>query len=455
MDFRPHLERLSRPVDGASLAFFRVAFGLIVLWECWRYAANDWIRIQFIAPKVFFKYWGFGWVEPWSGDGMYRHFALLAITAVLVASGCFYRIASAALFLLFTYVFLLDQARYLNHFYVVSVIALLMAVAPCHRMLSLDARTGRVERSEWVPAWSLFLLRAQLGLVYVFAGIAKLDADWLRGEPMGEWLARRTWFPVIGRFFDEPWAGRAFGWGGFLLDLTVVPFLLWKKTRYWAFVAAAGFHLMNSQLFSIGIFPWLMIAATTLFLDPSWPRAVFAFVARTPGETPRAEPVRNWGLALLAAWFAVQIALPLRHLLYPGPVAWTEEGHRFSWRMKLRDKEGMVEIRVRDAKTGESWTEDVRRDLTKKQLRVMAGNPDMLLQYAHHLARRYEKRGREVEVYATANVSLNGRQAQLLIDPEVDLAKQKRGLARKTWIRPFDPSIGRMLAGEEREESDE
>jgi hypothetical protein len=437
-----------RPVDGASLFFARAAFGLVILWEAFRYADHGWIGEYFLAPEVLFKYYGFEWVRPWPGNGMYWHFAALALFAAMVACGLLYRVAAAGVFLAFTYVFLLDQARYLNHFYFVSLLAVLLAVTPANRSFSLDAKLGLVRRSEHVPAWSLYLLRAQLAVLYVYAGIAKIDGDWLRGDPMGSWLAARSDFPLVGRFFEERWAVLAFSWGGMLFDLLVVPALAWRRTRPFAFAAAILFHLMNARLFNIGIFPWMALAASTLFLDPGWPRRVFAFIDRTPGEAPSPWPwpPRPAQAALCAAWLAVQIAVPLRHHLYPGKVAWTEEGHRFSWRMKLRDKEGTVRIQLRDARTGETWIAPLG-DLTARQRGSIADRPDMLLQYAHHLARLYREDGREVEVYAEAAVSLNGRVPQLMVDPTVDLAKQPRTLRSAPWIRPFEDAGERIAGG--------
>jgi hypothetical protein len=437
--------RLFQPVDGASLFFVRVTFGLVVLWECWRYLDAGWIASLYIDPEFYFHYYGFEWVRPWSGNGMYWHFAALALFAALSAAGLLYRVASIALFLAFTYVFLLDQTRYLNHFYVVSLLALLLAFMPAHRSFSLDARLGLVRRSEFVPAWSLFLLRAQVAIVYFYAGIAKLDSDWLRGDPMGAWVAGRDDFPIIGRFFRHASAGLVFSWGGLAFDLLIVPLIAWRRTRPYAFVAAVLFHLMNAKLFSIGIFPWLMLAVSTVFFDPGWPRKVFAFIDRTPGEAPAASPARRLVLALGGAYLALQLAVPLRHHLYPGPVAWTEEGHRFSWRMKLRDKEASVRLTTRDKKTGETWTEALG-DLTTKQRRTMAAHPDMILQYVQHLAEIYREEGRDVEIYATARVSLNGRAPQLMVDPTVDLARQPRDLRHASWIRPFDASATERLA---------
>jgi hypothetical protein len=413
---------------------------------------------------------------------MHVHFAALAVLAAMVAAGLFYRVAAALYLLGFTYAFLLDQARYLNHYYLVALLAFLLVFLPAGRAFSLDTRRRPELRAESAPAWALWLLRAQMGIVYFYAGVAKLHGDWLRGEPLRTWLDERRFYPVIGPLLTQEWLPWFLSYGGLLLDLLAAPLLLWRRSRAVTFGFVVFFHLTNFLLFSIGIFPWLALAATALFFEPDWPRRAFRWWVRarrreasvTPVTSPRAvEPAaenarrRRWILAALGAYLAVQLAVPLRHLLYPGDVHWTEEGHRFSWRMKLRGKDGWVRFLVRDPRTGESWAidpgappsrwglrspesarpggnENERGYLTRRQVRKMAGTPDMILQFAHHLAERFREAGRaDVEVRARAKVSLNGRVPQLLVDPAVDLAREPRTLLTARWILPLAEPLRR------------
>jgi vitamin K-dependent gamma-carboxylase len=269
--------RLFAPVDIASLVYFRVAFGAIMLWEVWRYFDRGWIDRYYVEPTFYFTYYGFDWVRPWpAGWMMDAHFYALAVLAVLIILGLWYRVSAALFFIGFTYIFLLDQSRYLNHFYLISILGFLLIFIPAHRAFSIDAARRPDTRSDTAPAWSLWILRAQIAILYLYGGLAKLNGDWLRGEPMREWLAERTDFPLIGRWFTEEWMVYLFSYGGLLLDLFIVPFLLWKRTRPFALLAALAFHLTNNELFPIGIFPWLAIAATLLFLPPEWPRLVLS-----------------------------------------------------------------------------------------------------------------------------------------------------------------------------------
>ena len=292
---------LQSPVDIAILAYFRVAFGAIMLWEMWRYASYGWISRYWIEPSFNFTYLGFEWVRPWPGIGMYVHFGVMAVLTLFIMLGLWYRLSSVLFLLGFSYIFLLEQAQYLNHFYLICLIAFIMIFLPAHRAWALDAWRRPDGRSDWMPNWSLWLLRFQIGVPYFFGGVAKLNGDWLRAQPIESWLAARTDFPLIGQFFTEKWMVFGFAYGGLLLDLLVVPFLLWRKTRPFAFAVAVLFHLTNARLFSIGIFPWFMIAATAVFFHPGWPRRVLNLfgLGQKTSDAPAKIKLPDWGLALL------------------------------------------------------------------------------------------------------------------------------------------------------------
>lgn len=439
--------RLFAPVDIASLVFFRIGLGAILVWEVVRYFDHGWIGRYWIKPAFHFTYYGFEWVRPWPGIGMYLHFAGLGLLALGIAVGWRYRLSAALFALGFSYVFLLEQAVYLNHFYMLCLLGILLPFLPLHHAWSLDAARDRRLRSQTVPAWVLWVLRAQVAIVYVFGGIAKLNGDWLRGEPMRLWLHERSDFPLLGPLFRHEPTVWGFTYGGLLLDLLLVPALLWSRTRPIAFAAALAFHLLNAQLFKIGIFPWFMLAATTLFFDPGWPRRLLggrrlATGSRPAGSEPLWTTRRRLAAGLLGVFFAIQLLLPLRHHLYPGDVNWTEEGHRFSWHMKLRDKD-VAEARfvVKDA-AGDTLRVVAPRDVLPRWMieRAMS-RPDMVHQLARHIAERERRRGHgDVRVHALVRASLNGRAPQLLVDPDVDLAAEPRSWRTATWILPLADS---------------
>ena len=444
----PPWQRPFARIDIASLVYFRIAFGAILLWEVWRYFDHDWIRRYWIEPSFHFTYYGFGWARPWPADGMYIHFVALGALAVLIILGLWYRLGAILFFLGFTYMFLLEQARYLNHFYMVALVSFLMIFMPANRAFAIDALRRPQIRSDTAPAWTIWLLRFQIGLVFFFGGIAKLNPDWLAGEPVRMWLADRADYPFIGPFVAEEWMVYRFVIGGILIDLFIAPALLWRRTRPFAFIVAIIFNLTNAWIFQIGIFPWMMIAAALIFFSPDWPRRIFGVLfqrsrAARPKTGPPILPVALGSreiltITLLGLYVAVQLLVPFRHFLYPGNPSWTEEGHRFAWHMKLRNKNSRATFFVTDPTTNLDRTVDPTEYLTRWQARKMAGRPDMILQFAHHLARQAREEGHQnAQVRAQVRTSLNGRERQLLIDPDVDLAAQPRTLKPAPWILPL------------------
>jgi len=436
--------RLAAPVDGASIGAFRIAFGAILLFEVLDYFRRGWIARYWIDPGWHFAYWGFEWVRPWPGSGMLWHFAALAALAACIALGLATRAAAALFCAGFTYVFLIDQARYMNHLYLVCLLSGLVAIVPSGRALSPGALWRRDERSPWVPAGALHLLRAQFAIVYVFGGLAKLNPDWISGAPMRMALAGAPPLGPLEPLLATEWAVRFFGFGGLAFDLLIVPALLWKPTRPWAVAASVTFHLSNARMFRIGIFPWLMLAATTLFLEPDWPRRAIARLGlpvRPPRASGAAEPAPDWLLAVLALTLAVQVLLPLRHFLYPGDPSWTEEGHRFAWRMKLHVKQA-TRPRFEIVADGRRFDVDVDAHLGRWQSLRMATRPHLIHQFCRHLAEAVRARGAtQVQCFADVRVALNGRRLRPLVDPRVDLAAEPRSWLPAAWILPLDEPL--------------
>ena len=442
------VKKLFAPVDICWLALFRILFGCVMLVEVGRYFAYGWVDVL-SSIEFNFTYYGFDWIKPWPGPGMHIHFAVLGVAAACVALGFCYRIAMPVFFLGFCYVFLLDETRYLNHFYLICLLSFLMIFMPAHRAWSLDAWLRPSLRSGVVPAWTLWLMRFQIGVPYVFGGIAKLSSDWLHGEPMRKWLAERMSMPLISEYGREEWFVYSFVFGGLLLDLFVIPCLLWRRTRIPALCAVALFHDMNSVLFQIGIFPWLMLGATFIFFPPDAIRrflgkmGMAAAHAHAPHHEAAAHLLpapgrRALAAGALAVYGAFQVLMPFRHLLYPLDVHWSEEGHRFAWHMKLRTKRGQVMFELFSPSTGQRWTVDPFTHLRHPSSWKMATHPDMILQYSHYLADQKRREGfADIEVRARALVSLNGRAPQDLINPATDLAKEPRTLAHADWILPL------------------
>ena len=433
--------RAFAPVDIASLVFFRIALGLLMAWEVCRYFKNESVYHYWLEPKFLFKYYGFSWVHPWPGNWLYIHWAILGLLALFVAFGFLYRISATLMFLSYAYFFLLDEARYVNHTYLICLYCLLLAIVPAHLSFSIDAKMRPSIRTDTAPAWALWLLRFQMAVVYIFAGLVKISPDWLRGEPMRYQLSHATSVPVVGQFFGSEWAVYLVSYGGLIFDLFVVPGLLWKRTRVAAFCAALFFHLTNALWAVIGMFPWLAIAATALFFPPDWPRRILEkleFVRRRKSlkETkPASRLQRRIVLTGLSVYVVIQLFLPLRHLLYRGGAEWTWAEHRFSWRMFVWTYASIAKFYVTDPNSGASGEINLQDYLSPRQAPQMGYLPDLPLQFAHHLASVLPDSGpKPLQVQARIFVAINGRKPTLYIDPAVDLAAEPRPLGRPKWL---------------------
>lgn len=426
----------NRRVHGSSVAAFRVLFGLLGLLAVVRFFAHGWIGPLYIEPDHHFAYLGFGWLEPWPGWGMYAHFIVLGLLSLGVTAGYRTRLCAVLFSIGFTYVELLDRTTYLNHYYLISLVALLMALLPVHRAS--------------VPLWTIWTLRAQVGVVYVFAGIAKLNPDWLfRALPMRIWLYQNGDLPMVGAMLQETWVAYVMSFGGSLFDLAIVPALVLRRTRMIAYVLLFTFHMATWILFpQLGIFPWLMIGLSLIFFDPDWQRLLLQRM-RLPAPQPGGETQSSQGrppltvmiVAVLALFAVVQLALPLRHFAYPGNVRWTEEGYLFAWRVMLTEKVGFVQYRVHEPDSVRSWLVRPEEYLTPLQAERMAFQPDLILQTAHIIADDFTVRGYpDVEVFADAFVSFNGRPNARIVNPDVNLAVTRPGLEPKQWVLPYQPA---------------
>jgi vitamin K-dependent gamma-carboxylase len=307
-----------------------------------------------------------------------------------------------------------------------------------------------------------------MSAVYIYAAIAKMNYDWLfLAIPLTHWLPKR-----IGKFEDtsvSPFLSHLFDTAmdsklvaqfmsvtGMLYDLLIpVLFSLGGFWRIIGFGLTCVFHITNKIIFSIGIFPYLSLALATVYFEFDWPLRVWnGTVGRilygwlgfgradettadhegTKQQHPRvadtttAPFVSTYKTKLMTIVLVMvaghQILYPLRHYLYPGDVTWNELGHRYSWRMKLRDKVGMVKC-GRELPDGHIEEVPSGSFLTKKQERTIAGRPEMVEEYAHYLSEYFTYLagdGKHCPIYCLSLASVNFRMPQFLLDPRVDLA---------------------------------
>lgn len=431
--------RLVQPVDVLPLSVFRIAFGVLMAASSIRFVLNGWVHLVYILPEFHFTYLGFEWIHPLDGYGMYAVFLLLIILSLFIMIGFAYRVSIILFFLVFTYVELIDKATYLNHYYFISLMSFLLIFLPLNRYFSVDVMLRPHLKTRYVPMWTIAVIQLQLGLVYFFAGFAKLNADWLfAGLPMKIWLRAGIGIPVIGSLFDYAWVAILMSWMGALYDLTIPLWLSWKRTRILAYVTVVIFHLMTALLFPIGMFPYVMIASTLIFFTGDDYRRIakrFRKIDLPEITPPKAIASPRVFALILIPFFVIQLILPLRHYLYPGDTNWTMEGYRFAWRVMLNEKTGFATFYIVDETTGKRQIVYGSEYLTDQQVRHMSYQPDMILEFAHYLGTQQPfDPSHEIAVYAEVYVSHNGNSSRLLIDPAQDLLKVKWDILPASWI---------------------
>jgi hypothetical protein len=430
---------LFKKIDNSPLIIFRIFFGILVALECYGAISTGWIRRTLVEPRFTFNFIGFEWLQPLPGYGMHFYFFLMGSLGILIAIGYKYRFSIVSFTLLWTGVYLMQKSSYNNHYYLLVLISGLMCFFPAHRSHSLDVRQNPSLRSDSMFAWIKWAVILQLLIVYVYAAIAKIYGDWLDFGIIRILMLGKVHYHVIGDILQQPWVHKVIGVVGILFDLLIVPALLWKPTRKIAFFVSIFFHLFNSIVFQIGIFPYLSLAFSVFFFEPETIRRLF-FKKKNPYYLNKVDvPSYKSILFILGGmYFLVQLALPLRQHFIKDDVLWTEEGHRLSWRMMLRSRTGTIQFKVVDKETQKSETIDLDDYLTKKQKRRIAAYPDFIWQFAQYIKKEYAEKGREVSVYAVnSRVSINGRPARAFIDPKTDLANAEWDYFwHNEWILP-------------------
>ncbi len=442
----------TKQTQAAPLAVFRVFFGVMMLISIVRFWLNGWIDKLYIKPKFHFSYYGFEWIEP-LGNYTYLLFATCGLAAFFVAIGFKYRIAIITFFLSFTYIELMDKTTYLNHYYFISCVSFLMIFLPANTYFSIDAKQNLKKASYYVPSWTIDSIKLMLAIVYFYAGLAKLNSDWLlKAMPLKIWLPSRYDLPLLGNLMQQEWMHYSFSWGGALYDLTIPFLLLYRRTRWFAFILVVLFHIMTRALFPIGMFPFIMIVSALIFFDASVHHKILQFISKAfkidktemdkKIETNFFQKKKGISITIITVFLLFQLVFPWRYLAYPGELFWTEEGYRFSWRVMLMEKAGYAQFKVVDGKTGKQFYVDNSDFLNPFQEKQMSFQPDFILEYAHFLGEHFSAQGhKNVEVYVESYVALNGRLSQPYIDPKVDLLQEKESFKHKTWILDFNDEI--------------
>lgn len=412
-----------------------------------RFWAYGWIEKFYLEPKFFFSFYGFDWVHP-IGSYTYLLFIVCGVSALFVAIGFKYRISIIAFFLSFTFIELMDKTTYLNHYYFISVLSFFMIFVPASTYYSVDAYRNENKRFSFIPRWSIDGIKLLLAIVYLYAGLAKLQPDWLiEAMPLKIWLPSKYDIPLLGDLLQHSWVHYLFSWGGALYDLFIPFLLLYKRTRTFGFIMVVIFHILTRVLFPIGMFPYIMIVSALIFFDASVHHRILKWLSNRlrigkeifdNGKRKLVQKstwitLRN---GIIITFFALQILIPFRFMLYPGELFWTEQGYRFSWRVMLMEKAGYANFKVLDSESGKRFYIDNLDFLNVQQEKMMSTQPDMILQYAHFLGDHFRSQGHQnLEIYVESFVALNGDRSKPYIDPNRNLLDIEEGIFKhKDWI---------------------
>ena len=445
-------EYIDKNTEAAPLAVFRILFGFMMCASIIRFWLHGWIGKLYILPEFHFSYYGFGWIAP-LGNFTYLIFAICGIAAIFVALGYKYRLAIIVFFLSFTYIELMDKTAYLNHYYFISILSFLMIFLPSNAYFSLDAHRNKNLAFQKIPRWSIDSIKLLLGMVYLYAGLAKLNSDWLlEAMPLKIWLPSKYDLPILGELLQQEWMHYVFSWSGMLYDLIIPFLLLYKPTRKTAFVLVVIFHVLTRMLFPIGMFPFIMIVSALIFFDAGFHHKILNLISRIfsisketfdNSRQLKLLPLqRKMMLSLLSVFFIFQLLFPWRYLLYPGELFWNEAGFRFSWRVMLMEKAGIANFKIVNGETGERFYINNTDFLTPFQVKQMATQPDFIIEYAHFLAEHFKKKGvQNVEVYVESQVALNGRRSVPYIKNDVNLLTLENSFKKRTYLYPFHDTI--------------
>ena len=429
---------LFKHIDNSSLIVFRIIFGLLCFLESVGAIITGWVKTTLVSPKFTFNFIGLDFLQPLPGNGIYFYYAIMGLFGLFIMVGYKYRFSMLSFTMMWSATYLMQKASYNNHYYLLMLLSSLMVVLPAHKYASVDVKLNPKIKSISMPQWCKWVFVMQLFIVYTYASVAKLYPDWLDTKVIQLLMKAKQNYFLVGDLLQQKWMHYILAYGGILFDGLVIPLLLFKPTRKYIFFISIFFHVFNSFVFQIGIFPYLSLAFTLFFFEPETIQKYF--LKKKPFYNSESIIVANYKTPLITLffiYFLVQLALPLRHHFIKDDVLWTEEGHRLSWRMMLRVKTGYATYRVENKDTGESVYIKLEDYLTKKQQRLATSKPDVIWQFSQYLKDEFRAKGEDVSVYVNCSLSVNGKPYKKLINPEVDLANVEwNAFKHSDWILP-------------------
>ncbi len=429
---------LFKKIDNSSLVVFRIIFGLLCFLESVGAIFTGWIKRTLVEPEFTFSFIGLEWLQPLPGDWMYVYYCIMGCFGLLIMLGYKYRMSMITFTIMWSCTYFMQKASYNNHYYLLILLSALMVFLPANKYASIDAKQNPEIKSNAMPSWCKWVFVVQLFILYTYASIAKTYPDWLDLTFPKILMAGKINYPIIGGFLQNDFMPYLVGYGGLLFDGLIIPLLLFKRTRKYAFFASIFFHLFNAVVFQVGVFPFLSLAFSLFFFEPKTIKNIF-LKKKTFYEAEEivVPSYKKPMLTIFSIYFIIQIALPLRHHFIEDNVLFTEEGHRMSWRMMLRSKQGIAVYTIQDKATKETQVINLDHYLSTKQKRMVSTKPDVIWQFAQRLKDDFKAKGQDIAVYVNCRISINGRPYKQLVDPKIDIANVKWDPFRHSdWLLP-------------------
>ena len=421
-------------IDNSSLIIFRIFLGFLLAAESFGAILTGWVKRIFVDSTFTFNHIGFDWLQVFHGQTMYFYFIIMGILGLCVMFGFRYKWSMASFTILWFGAYLMQKEAYNNHYYLLFLICLVMCFLPANANFSLDSKQNPTIKSTRMPQWIVWIMIIQVTFVYLFSVVAKCYSGWLDGSFVNIMFSEKMQHPVFGSIFSNEYFQTFIIYSGIVFDLLIIPLLLWKKSRNLALILSIIFHIFNSVVLEIGIFPFFALSFIVFFYKPKTIKNIFF---KNREEHIVIKNQNHLLYYIFIPFLIIQLLLPLRHYFIEKEVLWTEEGHRLSWRMMLRFRSGSIIFKVVDLKTKQSHVYDYSAVLTPKQIEWFNNKPDAISQMARYIKDKYQQKDINVAIFVESYVSINGGKYLPFINPKVDLAKAKWNYFKhNAWILP-------------------
>ena len=240
--------------DARFYAFTRIVVGLVALGATSRYA----IKAATHEDTGF---------EPWHAAAM----VVWALLAIAVIVGWRARLAAVG-GMLTGAVMVIAGAEFFNnnHMYLATVCMGLIAFSDCERYYALRPRAGLPD------VWPRWMMRIQLSVVYGYAGLQKVNAEFLSGDALNGYMSMAIGplAPVAHTLSDTALV-QPMAFSVVLVELAMALLVWSKRTRTIAFGVALPLHAAmllvaynGIELYGIVLFAVLTFTLLGAWFDP-------------------------------------------------------------------------------------------------------------------------------------------------------------------------------------------